>query len=130
MQVFDCRLHGCSQDLVFPVSSICWLFFMKLSAYLLTQYITRLRSNLHGFLLLPKMHLVGQIVFNWYALVFFSEFFYNFFVKIYNSCSNVSYFRYLNQKDLPKLPLLPRLKLKRNALVVLYLGRSLLLESG
>ena len=32
-QVFDCRLHGCSQDLIFPVSWSCNFNCLKLSEY-------------------------------------------------------------------------------------------------
>lgn len=76
-QVFDCRLHGCSQDLVFPVSTdfFSQVFMdaslLPFSLSVLIQNIVRLRSNLHGALLMMKTYHVVHIAIDQYAMFYY-----------------------------------------------------------
>lgn len=79
-QVFDCRLHGCSQDLVFPVS-IDFFFrrsinitLFPFSLSVLIQNIVRLRSNLRGVLLMMKTYHVVYIAIDQYVVFFYAVF--------------------------------------------------------
>jgi hypothetical protein len=45
IQVFDCKLHGCSQDLVFPVSFLSFKVISKIYLCLISVFLYRQKNS-------------------------------------------------------------------------------------